>query len=189
MKNITRRSALVCIIAVTLLTGCSQNRFSANSKSAHRLDTCIGMIEYLQKQNLPALKSEEEWQNEDGPGLKLTTEHYEILTTLLEPLMLVQVPGFIESAHRGYNRQLPKPIETSTKFTIYLFANRDQWEDFTVIFAGDYAPMYHNIKAGAYYLNGACVTYNIGIEQTFSVLGHEGWHQFNKKHFKFRIPS
>ena len=49
--------------------------------------------------------------------------------------------------------------------------------------------MYLKIKAGAYYLNGACVAYNIGRERTFSVLGHEGWHQFNKKHFKFRLPS
>jgi len=33
------------------------------------------------------------------------------------------------------------------------------------------------------------VTYNIGRERTFSVLGHEGWHQFNSRHFKFRLPS
>jgi hypothetical protein len=33
------------------------------------------------------------------------------------------------------------------------------------------------------------VAYNIGRERTFSALGHEGWHQFNKKHFKFRLPS
>jgi len=33
------------------------------------------------------------------------------------------------------------------------------------------------------------VVYNIGRERTFSVLGHEGWHQFNSRHFKFRLPS
>ncbi|GAI46356.1 unnamed protein product, partial [marine sediment metagenome] len=53
------------------------------------------MIEYLQGQNLPALRAVEVWQNEYGPGLKLTTAHYEIFTTLLEPLMLSQVPGFV----------------------------------------------------------------------------------------------
>ena len=147
------------------------------------------MIDYLQRQNLPALKSVELWQNEYGPGLKLTTEHYEIFTTLLEPLMLSQVPGFMESAYRGYQGQLPEPIETTTKFTVYLFAERGQWEDFTKTFTGPQAPLYCKIKAGAYYLNGACVAYNIGRERTFSVLGHEGWHQFNSRHFKFRLPS
>jgi hypothetical protein len=33
------------------------------------------------------------------------------------------------------------------------------------------------------------VAYNIGRELTFSALGHEGWHQFNKKHFRYRLPS
>jgi len=33
------------------------------------------------------------------------------------------------------------------------------------------------------------VAYNIGRERTFSTLGHEGWHQFNKRHFRFRLPS
>ena len=49
--------------------------------------------------------------------------------------------------------------------------------------------LYCKIKAGAYYLNGACVAYNIGRERTFSVFGHEGWHQFDSRHFKFRLPS
>jgi len=33
------------------------------------------------------------------------------------------------------------------------------------------------------------VVYYIGRERTFSALGHEGWHQFNSRHFKFRLPS
>jgi hypothetical protein len=147
------------------------------------------MLEHLEDQNLPALESVEVWRNEFGPGLKLTTAHYEILTTLLKPLMLRRSPGFIESAYQTYNSQLPEPIETQAKFTIYLLADRRQWEDFTKDFAGEQAEMFCRIKAGAYYHNGACVAYDIGKERTFSVLGHEGWHQFNGRHFKFRLPS
>ena len=33
------------------------------------------------------------------------------------------------------------------------------------------------------------MVYNIGRERTFSVLGHEGWHQFNKRLFEYRLPS
>jgi hypothetical protein len=103
--------------------------------------------------------------------------------------MLVQVPGFVESAYRGYQSQLPKPFETNIKFTVYLFADRRQWELFTIGFTGPQAPMYLQIKAGAYYLNGACVTYHLDRERTFSGLGHEGWHQFTSRLFKYRLPS
>ena len=103
--------------------------------------------------------------------------------------MLRQLPGFLESAYRGYNRQLPKPIETNVRFTVYLFAERGQWEAFTDQFAGSASSIYRQIKAGAYYLKGSCVAYNIGRERTFSALAHEGWHQFNNRHFKFRLPS
>jgi hypothetical protein len=184
-----KKLVLVCIIGIIAVTGCSGSQRRINNSKTKRIDTPEGMIEYLQRQGLPALKSVEVWENEYGPGLKLTTAHYQIFTTLLDPLMLSQVPGFMESAYRGYNDQLAEPIETTTLFTVYLFAKRQEWEGFTISFAGEQAPMYLKIKSGAYYLNDACVAYNIGRERTFSVLGHEGWHQFNKKHFKFRIPS
>jgi len=188
---VVRKFALIGIIAIVCLAGCQEpGKVKTESASAaRRIDTPTGMIEYLQEQHLPALKKVEIWNNRYGPGLKLTTAHYEIFTTLLEPLMLRQIPGFIESSYRGYNSQLPQPIETIAKFTVYLFAERQQWEEFTRAFADRQAPLLCKIKAGAYYLNGSCVTYNIGRARTFSVVGHEGWHQFNSRHFKFRLPS
>ena len=184
-----RKIALICVIAGFCAGGCLESRSDVKAADTRRIDTPAGMIDYLGSQRLPALESVESWPNKYGPGLKLTTKHYEILTTLLEPLMLSEVPGFVESAYRGYNSQLPAPIETSSKLTIYLFARRSQWQDFTKTFTGPQAPLYCKIKAGAYYLNGACVAYNIGRERTFSVLGHEGWHQFNSRCFRYRPPS
>jgi len=180
---------LILIPAIFCLSGCFESTSSINTGGACRIDTPAGMIGYLREAHLPAIKSIEIWPNKYGDGLIITTEHYEIYTTLLEPLMLREVPGFVESAYRAYQGQLPEPIETTTRFTIYLFAERRQWDDFTKSFAGGQAALYCKIKAGAYYLNGACVAYNIGRERTFSVLGHEGWHQFNSRHFRFRLPS
>ncbi|MHC4366231.1 MAG: hypothetical protein ACYSW8_01300, partial [Planctomycetota bacterium] len=103
--------------------------------------------------------------------------------------MLRRSGDFLESAYRAYNSQLPEPIETQNKFTVYLFADRRQWEDFTRDFTGEQAETFCRIKAGAYYHNGACVAYDIGPQRTLSVLGHEGWHQFTDRHFNFRLPS
>jgi hypothetical protein len=147
------------------------------------------MAIYLQSQAPPALESVEVWNNSYGPGLKLTTSHYEIFTTHLEPVILRGLSGFVESAYRAYNSQLPQAVEIKTKYTVYLFASRRQWEDFTKSFAGNQSEMFCRIKAGAYYHKGACVLYDIGLERTFSALGHEGWHQFTGKCFKYRLPS
>lgn len=185
-----RRFAITLITVIASLTGCAESNKTGAEKlgSTGRIDTPSGMIQYLERQNLPALKAVEVWENNYGPGLKVTTAHYEILTTLLEPLMLPQVPGFVESAYQGYQDQLPNPVETTAKSTVYLFAKRQQWEDFTKTFAGPQTPL---CKPGvrAYYLNGVCVAYNSGREQTFANLGHEGWHQFTSRHFRFRLPT
>ncbi len=185
-----RKLTMVPLVVVVLLAGCSPSRHAPESAQSSRgKDTNVLVMNHLESQNLPALRSVETWDNPYGPGLKLTTDHYCIFTTLLEPLLLQTLPGYIESAYWGYNDQLPQPIETLTKFDIYLFGQRQQWESFTHAFAGDQAPVFCKIKTGAYYLNGACVVYDIGRKRTLSALGHEGWHQFNSRHFKYRLPS
>jgi len=173
------------------MTGCTRSSgpdvlLSDGADPGH----AAGMVlERLEREDLPALVSAEPWNSEFGPGLKLTTDHYEIFSTVQQPLILRMVPGFVESAYRGYNDQLGQPIETSRRFTIYLFADRAQWEDFTYRFAGEQAPLFCKIQTGAYYLNGVCVVYDIGPRRTLAALGHEGWHQFNSRHFKYRLPS
>ena len=65
----------------------------------------------------------------------------------------------------------------------------DQWEQFTRETAGCGCQGLSENPAGAYTLNGIVVAYNIGRKQTFSVIGHEGWHQFNQRLFVYRLPS
>jgi hypothetical protein len=181
----------VAIVAVLGLAGCARSDGPRMAPTAEIETTPAqaAVMERLQSERLPALKSTEPWVNKFGPGFKLTTDHYEVFSTVQQPLILRMIPGFVESAYRGYNDQLAQPIETATKFTIYLFADRRQWEDFTRDFAGDQAPLFCKIKTGAYYLNGACVVYDIGSKRTLAAVGHEGWHQFNSRLFKYRLPS
>ncbi len=186
-----RRLAVALMVAAFWLPGCGPYRLapSLSPEGAGSESPCTAVIEQLQNERLPALVSVTPWENPYGPGLRLTTDHYEIFSTVTQPLLLRMVPGFVESAHCGYNDQLPHPIETATPFQIYLFADRRQWEDFTNTFAGAQAPLFCKIKTGAYYLNGACVVYDIGPRRTLAAIGHEGWHQFNSRHFKYRLPS
>ena len=181
---------LILIIAALYPAGCASDNNTAANTHDKRVAVYTNIVtDYLRNQNLPELKSVEPWKNEYGPGLKLTTAHYEVYTTLFNHEMLCKIPRFIETAYRAYNSQLPEPVETSVKFPVYIFAERYQWEHFTRAFAGPQAQMFRKIKAGAYCHNDVCVAYDIGPERTFMALGHEGWHQFNGRIFKYRLPS
>ena len=184
-----RRSSLAWAFVIVCLAGCVPDNGPKVRTSAPRQEAPDPAIEQLRLQDIPAIESADQWHNKYGPGLRLTTAHYQIFTTLLEPMMLRRSPGFMESVYRAYNSQLPEQIETPTRLTIYLFADRRQWGDFTRDFTGDQAETFLKIKAGAYYHNGVCVAYDIGPARTLSILAHEGWHQFSDKHFKFRPPS
>ena len=142
-----------------------------------------------QLRSLPNVRSVETWTFGSTPGLVFQTRHYRMHTTLLDPLVLLPLPAFLESAWQAYQIQLPQPASSRFPFTVYLFASREQWEAFTREFAGSDANAFLAIEKGAYYLNGACVVYHIGVHQTRSALGHEGWHQFTHRHFAFRLPS
>lgn len=183
------RFLFLYLLATFFLSGCSGWSESLEDSNSGGINSPAGMVDHLQEQSIPALESAGVWENDYGRGIELETRHYKVYTTLMEPLMLRLVPGFFESAFREYNDQLYRPVETDTRFTIYLFADRQQWEDFTDGFTGHRAEVYKKIKMGAYCFKGVCVAYNIGRERTFSVLGHEGWHQFNKRFFEFRLPS
>jgi len=71
----------------------------------------------------------------------------------------------------------------------YVFASRGQWESYTRARAGSNAPIYLQISAGGYCQEGVFAGYDIGREQTLSVVSHEAWHQYSWFAFKDRLPS
>jgi hypothetical protein len=172
------------LAAMGAVCGCGNSRRTA-SRTATAWDT-PRMIAYLQDQ--PGVRKIEPW-NAETPGLCITTDHYQIYTTLNDPLMLRQTPAFVESAYRAYESQLPNRIVAAEPFKTYLFAERNQWETFTRQLTGPDAEVYLKIQRGAYARDGVCIAYNIGRKQTFAILGHEGWHQFNQRYFRYRLPS
>jgi len=178
---------VLCVLCGLLFVGCQESSTVPQKNAPAKLSTTDGLIKYIKP--LPGVEDVRQWQNPYGSGLVIETRHYEIYTTMLEPLMLKQVPAFVEAAWQQYQEQIPEPISASHKSRLYLFNTREQWEQFSKTFTGAQWPMYQKIKKGAYFLNDTCVAYNIGRTRTFSVLGHEGWHQFCNKHFKYRLPS
>jgi hypothetical protein len=199
VKLMLAKNALIFIAIMILASGCHENRSESGyfliPPPKQTIKTPTGLAEYLKSQHLPTVESVENWnppQANFSEGLKIKTAHYEVFTTLKDPLMLQDVPAFIETCFNNFRSTadgLSGQLQTTSRFTIYLFDNRTQWQSFTRSFAGSQSQTYSRIKAGAYYLNGACIAYNIGRERTFRALGHECWHQFVDRAFVFRLPS
>ena len=169
--------------------GCagSAGRSGGSAGGALGLRDPESLAAYLRQE--PSVRQVEHWENPYGPGLVVSTAHYRLYTTHLEPLTLRQMPAFLESAFRAYQSQLPEPLACPEPFVVYLFGTRAEWEAFTIATTGADAAVYLKIQAGAYAVEGRCVAYDIGRRPTFSVIGHEGWHQFNQKLFVYRLPS
>ncbi len=180
--------ALIILILVILSHGCQPHQ-TTNNSSGILSGKDFDLANFLTSQNLPTVIGVEEWKSQFGDGLKIQTSHYEIFTTLKDPLMLRDVPAFLENCQGNFRKLFSSSTSGRTNLRLYLFDNRTQWQTFTTGFAGSESQKYIQIKAGAYYLKGCCVAYNIGRERTFYALGHECWHQFADENFKFSLPS
>ena len=186
------RPFIIIIIAV-FLTGCSGVAKSPDVQVSATAPTVGRLGKHLK--NLPVVKTLTEWQlpefitDRSTGGLEITTRHYRIYTSLQDPLILRQVPVFLESAFKSYCRLIGRELKHDKKLLVYLFDNRSQWEDFSKYWTRDLSTIYLKISAGAYYVNGASVAYHIGRQSNFSVLAHEGWHQFSDELFQYRLPA
>lgn len=144
---------------------------------------------------LPTVHSVETWtlpqkiRKGYPDGLTITTQHYQIHTTVQDSLILRQVPVFLESAFRSYKEIVGKAPQQKNLLVVFFFQTRSQWEDFTRLWTGTLAPAYLKNPAGAYYFKNACVAYHITRRSNFSILAHEGWHQFSDELFQFRLPA
>ena len=90
-------SVFVFSVLLLLAAGCQPERKVREKPVAPKLATSAGMAEYLR--GASAVRKVADWPNSYGPGITITTNHYRIHTTLLDPLMLRQFPGFMEKVN------------------------------------------------------------------------------------------
>lgn len=185
-----KKTTISVLLALLCQCGCSV----FNPTAPVDVDACweVGrpcMADACTEQTISSLLWAESWTNKYGPGIKLVTDHYEVHSTLLDPIFLWRIPDFLENAHHAYTSQLAYAVMPPERSKVYIFKNRSQWEDFTRIFTGVQAELFLKIRQGAYCHQGTCVAYDIGPKRTFAALSHEGWHQFTSRHFAYRLPS
>lgn len=141
------------------------------------------------RQRAPVPFESEPWKFGSAPGYKLRTAHYEIYTTLRDPVLRDALPEFVEAAYDHYGRLVPTARRPAERMKVYLFASRPQWEAFTRRFTGARAAVFLQVRNGGYSERGVSVIEYVAHEITFPLFAHEGFHQYVHHHVTSRIPA
>ena len=120
----------------------------------------------------------EPWSYGDADGQKLTTPHYEVYTTVTDPVLVKEFPELIERAYQRYQELVPSERGPGERMKVYLFATRGQWAAFTKRFTGPRAATFLKIRNGGYSERGVSVIQYVAHQTTFPLLAHEGFHQY-----------
>lgn len=130
----------------------------------------------------------EPWTFGSHPGALIKTPHYHIYTTIQDGLYERLLTRALEGAYARAMEVNPA-THPLPPLDCYVFDSRSQWETYTRVRTGPNAPIYLEISAGGYCQEGVFAGYDIGREQTLSVIAHEAWHQYSWFTFKDRLPS
>lgn len=142
-----------------------------------------------QKPREPVQFESEAWKYGSHAGHKLTTEHYEIYTTLRDDVLINALPDFVEAAYDNYCTLVPPTREPEERMKVYLFATRGQWEAFTRRFTGPRATVFLKVRNGGYSEQGVSVIEYVAHQITFPLFAHEGFHQYLHCCVNEQIPS
>ncbi len=134
--------------------------------------------------------TEEPWSFGRVEGTKLSTEHFDIHSTLKDGQLQAALPEFLEAAYRQYNSLLPAPESGAGKrLQTYVLNDRPQWELYAKSKFPQQFPVFRKISAGGFAVGNECVVYYIRRTYTLSVLAHEGMHQYFANYFSTKLPA
>lgn len=137
---------------------------------------------------LPAPLHLDGWQYSGRSGVRVSSPHYLIYSTVSDAQLLSRVAQVMEGAFGQYHQIAPDVPLSARPMDCYLFADRAEWVGFTRAHTGEDAPVYLRINRGGYTVNDWYVAYFLGDIGTYSVAAHEGFHQYLGRHLKQRIP-
>ncbi|MCH7592371.1 MAG: DUF1570 domain-containing protein, partial [Planctomycetes bacterium] len=133
--------------------------------------------------------SVEEWSGEGLTGRKLTTEHFDIVSTVRDAEFEAALPAFLEAAYEQYEATLPGTVDVDTRLTTYIFGSRSEWMRFTRRRFPARYKVYSRIRAGGFTEGDQSVSFYATRAAALATLAHEGWHQFVGARLTTPIPA
>ena len=137
----------------------------------------------------PVAVSVEDWTVDRYRARRLTSEHFDIYSTLEDRSFEAALPSFLESAYQRYIQILPPAKEHHNKLTVYLFGLRRQWRNFVRRHYPTRFSVYDRIRTGGFTEGDTSVSFYVNRSTTLATLAHEGWHQYVASRLHVTIPA
>ncbi|MFQ5589676.1 MAG: DUF1570 domain-containing protein [Phycisphaerae bacterium] len=131
----------------------------------------------------------EPWSYNGFTGRRITTEHFEVISTLRDAEFEAALPGFVEAAYKRYESTVPSSAQPDRRLTIYVLATRPEWLRFTRCRFPARLPVYSKIRAGGYTEGNTSVLFHANRWSTLATIAHEGWHQYVALHVRAAMPA
>ncbi len=199
MSKIIQSSALSISCKVTIgvliaaIAGCS-----SSSRHVYRADNNAQTNNAVRPGAIAAkttsIKTKrQDWRFAGADGQIITTPHYQIYTTLTDPLIVDDLLVFAEQSLEHYVSELADLPLPSGRLEIYLFQKRQQWEEKTRQILPTQAETFLNLGRGGFTTRGRSVLYYIDshgkTKDTFAIVSHEGWHQYAQTMLHRQLPT
>ncbi len=137
----------------------------------------------------PVTFNTREWSQDGFTGRRLSTQHFDIYSTLRDEKFESALPGFLEAAHDAYEKLLPAPPARNERMVLYVFGLRSEWEAFTKRRFPVRFSIYRRIRNGGYTEGNVSVLFCQDRGSALATIAHEGWHQYVSSRFTQVLPA
>lgn len=131
----------------------------------------------------------EAWSEEGFEGLRITTPHFIIYSTLSDKPFEEALPGFLEAAFKRYEATFSTPAPEPIRLDVYVFGRREEWENFTRLRYPANFDVYRHIRSGGFTEGSLSVSFYTSRFGAWSTMAHEGWHQYLAARVKRPVPA
>ncbi|MGC4033374.1 MAG: hypothetical protein QM754_16910 [Tepidisphaeraceae bacterium] len=128
------------------------------------------------------------WAFQGAAGQEIRTDHYLIRTTVTDRAVVGRCVRVLETAYAQYAALVPPAANRSASLPVYFFARPDEWDAFTQQLTGPDAAVYLSVGPGGYAYGDTFVCWLFNENDLWSVVAHEGLHQYAARHLAQRLP-
>lgn len=130
-----------------------------------------------------------EWIDAGIAGRRLSSQHFDIYSTLRDEEFESALPGFLEAAYDAYEKLLPSPPGRNERLVLYVFGLRSEWESFTERRFPVRYPIYRRIRNGGFSEGRVSVLFCQNRGSALATIAHEGFHQYASSRFTQVLPA
>lgn len=125
----------------------------------------------------------EPWLENGLSGKRITTEHFDVFTTVLDAQLVTALPWILEAAHDEFEKFIPSAA-APRKLNTYFFNTRSEWARFCRQRWPSRFDAVRRIHVGGFTAGDTSASFFVDRSTALATLVHEAWHQYAAARFE-----